>query len=167
VDGIAGEHVAEARRLSQLAVGISNALVNLGMLHIWDIPLFLKSAQEVLTVAGLLLECLREAWASGAGPPVASCYSSRLLLLFLLFFAFGAVVIYIYKDIGNFVPLHPCVLASPTTTSWGTRAHFRQATPLQQEASTMDRHDCILPEEGHRVAPARVFVEFHTSGKGP
>jgi hypothetical protein len=96
VDGIAGEHVAEARRLSQLAVGISNALVNLGMLHIWDIPLFLKSAQEVLTVAGLLLECLWEAWASGAGPPVASCYSSRLLLLFLLFFAFGAVVIYIY-----------------------------------------------------------------------
>jgi hypothetical protein len=34
VDGIAGERVAKADRLSQLAVGISNTLVNLGMLPI-------------------------------------------------------------------------------------------------------------------------------------
>jgi hypothetical protein len=32
--GITGERVAKAERLSQLAVGISNALVNLGMLPI-------------------------------------------------------------------------------------------------------------------------------------
>jgi hypothetical protein len=36
------------------------------MLPVQDIPQFLKSAQEVLTVAGLLLECLREARASSA-----------------------------------------------------------------------------------------------------
>jgi hypothetical protein len=39
----------------------------LGMLPVQDIPQFLTSAQEVLMAAGLLLECLREAWASGAG----------------------------------------------------------------------------------------------------
>jgi hypothetical protein len=32
--GITGERVAKAERLSQLAVGISNALVNIGMLPI-------------------------------------------------------------------------------------------------------------------------------------
>jgi hypothetical protein len=32
------EHIVEAKKLSMLVVGISNALVNLGMLPIWDIP---------------------------------------------------------------------------------------------------------------------------------
>jgi hypothetical protein len=68
MDGITGERTTEARRLLQLAVGISNALVNLGMLLVWEIAQFLKSAQEVLTMTGLLLEHLREARASGAGP---------------------------------------------------------------------------------------------------
>jgi hypothetical protein len=68
MDGITGERTTEARRLLQLAVGISNALVNLGMLLVWEIAQFLKSAQEVLTMTGLFLEHLREARASGAGP---------------------------------------------------------------------------------------------------
>jgi hypothetical protein len=68
MDRIMGECTTEARRLSQLALGISNALVNLGMLPVWDIAQFLKSAQEVLTMTGLLLEHLREARASSAGP---------------------------------------------------------------------------------------------------
>jgi hypothetical protein len=36
-----------------------------------------------------------------------------------------------------------------------------------QEASTMDRHDCILLGEEYRVTLTRVFIEFLTSGKGP
>jgi hypothetical protein len=47
---------------------ISNALADLGMLPIQDIPQLPKSPQEVLTVAGLLLECLWEMQASVAGP---------------------------------------------------------------------------------------------------
>jgi hypothetical protein len=41
-----------------LVMGISNALVDLGMLPIRDIPELLKTAQEVLVVAGLILEHL-------------------------------------------------------------------------------------------------------------
>jgi hypothetical protein len=61
VDEIKGERAAKANQLSQLVVGISNALVDLGMLPVRDNPQLLKSAREVLTVAGLILECLREA----------------------------------------------------------------------------------------------------------
>jgi hypothetical protein len=52
----------------QLVVGISNALVELGMLPVQDIPQLPKSAQENLTVASLLLEHLWEVQASDAGP---------------------------------------------------------------------------------------------------
>jgi hypothetical protein len=38
VDGINGECTTEAGRLSQQVMGISNALVDLGMLPIQDIP---------------------------------------------------------------------------------------------------------------------------------
>jgi hypothetical protein len=46
VDRIGGEHATEARQLSQLVVEISNALADLGMLPIQDIPQLPKSAQE-------------------------------------------------------------------------------------------------------------------------
>jgi hypothetical protein len=49
-------------------VGISNALVDLGMLPVQDIPQLPKLAREVLIVVGLILERLREAQASGACP---------------------------------------------------------------------------------------------------
>jgi hypothetical protein len=39
-------------------MGITNGLVDLRMLPIWDIPKLLKTAQEVLTVDGLILERL-------------------------------------------------------------------------------------------------------------
>jgi hypothetical protein len=38
VDGVEGEHTTEAEQLSQLLVEISNALVNMWMLPIQDIP---------------------------------------------------------------------------------------------------------------------------------
>jgi hypothetical protein len=38
VDRIDGEHATEADQLSQLVVEISNALVDLGMLPVQDIP---------------------------------------------------------------------------------------------------------------------------------
>jgi hypothetical protein len=68
VDGIISRRATEAGRLSQLVVGISNALVDLGMLPIQDIAQLPESAQEVLTAAGLILDCLREEKASAANP---------------------------------------------------------------------------------------------------
>jgi hypothetical protein len=65
------------------------------------------------------------------------------------------------------MPSHPCAPASSTAMSFGPRAQFRHATPLKQEASTIDHQDCFLPREGHCVTPAWVFVEIRTSGKGP
>jgi hypothetical protein len=52
------ERDAEARKLLKLIVEISNALVDLGMLPIQDIPQLLKLTQEILVAAGLILECL-------------------------------------------------------------------------------------------------------------
>jgi hypothetical protein len=107
MDRIMGECTTEARRLSQLALGISNALVNLGMLPVWDIAQFLKSAQEVLTMTGLLLEHLREARASSAGPwhwaqagHCAHVLSLSVMPSFalIIIIAFGADVIYIYVE---------------------------------------------------------------------
>jgi hypothetical protein len=66
--GVEDEHVLEAGKLSRLVVEISNALVNLGMPLIRDIPQLPKMAQEVLVAASLILECLREEHASGTGP---------------------------------------------------------------------------------------------------
>jgi hypothetical protein len=58
---------------------ISNALVDLGLLPIQDIPQLPRLAQEVL--AGVLLESLREAQASGTSPRP-------------LFLPFGAAAMY-------------------------------------------------------------------------
>jgi hypothetical protein len=52
------EHASKSEKLLVLVMGISNALVDLRMLPIQDIPQLLKIAQEVLTIAGLILECL-------------------------------------------------------------------------------------------------------------
>jgi hypothetical protein len=54
VDGITGERATESGQLSQLVIEISNALVDLGMLPISDIPQLLKSSQDVLMAIGLL-----------------------------------------------------------------------------------------------------------------
>jgi hypothetical protein len=51
-----------------LAMGISNALVDLKMLPIWNISQLPEAAQEVLAVAGLILERLREEHASDVDP---------------------------------------------------------------------------------------------------
>jgi hypothetical protein len=68
VDEINDERAVKARCLSQLVVGISSDLVDLGMLPIQDIPQLLKLAPEVFTAASLVLEHLREVQASGTGP---------------------------------------------------------------------------------------------------
>jgi hypothetical protein len=68
VDRINDERATEARQLSQLVVGISDALVDLGMLLIQDVPQLLKSAREVSPVAALVLKRLQEALASCTGP---------------------------------------------------------------------------------------------------
>jgi hypothetical protein len=66
VDRINGERATEVGRQLQLVIVISNALVDLGMLPIQDIPQLSKSVREVLPVAGLILERLQEALASSA-----------------------------------------------------------------------------------------------------
>jgi hypothetical protein len=53
-------------RLSHRVVGISNALADLGMLPIQDIPQLPKSAWEVLSVADLILKRLQEVLAFDA-----------------------------------------------------------------------------------------------------
>jgi hypothetical protein len=58
VDRINGERTAEARRLSRLVMGISNSMDDMGMLLVQDIPQHPKSAQEVLSAVGLILEHL-------------------------------------------------------------------------------------------------------------
>jgi hypothetical protein len=65
---IEDEHATEAVRLSRLVMEISDALIDLGVFPIRDIPLLLRSAQEVLVSTDLILEHLREEHASGAGP---------------------------------------------------------------------------------------------------
>jgi hypothetical protein len=47
---------------------ISNALVDLGLLAIQDIPQLTKLVREVLLVTGLSLECLQEVLVSSTDP---------------------------------------------------------------------------------------------------
>jgi hypothetical protein len=56
VTGVKDEHAVEAGELSALAVEASNAVVDLGMLPIQDVPQLPKSAQEVLKVVSLILD---------------------------------------------------------------------------------------------------------------
>jgi hypothetical protein len=56
VDGVEDEHAAEAKKLLTLVMGISNLLVDLELLPIRYIPQLSKTVQEVLAVAGLILE---------------------------------------------------------------------------------------------------------------
>jgi hypothetical protein len=44
VVGVQEERAAEAGELAALVVEASNALVDLGMLHIWEVPQILKKA---------------------------------------------------------------------------------------------------------------------------
>jgi Flp pilus assembly CpaE family ATPase len=67
-DRINSEHTIEVEQLSWHVVRISDVLVDLGMLLIQNILQLLKSAQEVLPVVDLVLQCLQEALASSAGP---------------------------------------------------------------------------------------------------
>jgi hypothetical protein len=55
-------------QLSQLVIEISDSLVDLGVFPTQDIPMKLRSSQDVLTAASLFLERLREECASDAGP---------------------------------------------------------------------------------------------------
>jgi hypothetical protein len=66
--GVENEFATEAMQLSWSVMEISDALVDLGVFPIRDIPLQPRSAQDVMTVVSLILECLREEHASSAGP---------------------------------------------------------------------------------------------------
>jgi hypothetical protein len=58
---------AKAMNLSWSINEISDALVDLGIFPIQDIPEHLKLAQDILTAVSLILESLREEHASDAG----------------------------------------------------------------------------------------------------
>jgi hypothetical protein len=70
VAGVEDQHVAEAEQLSRSVREISNALVDLDMFYILDIPTQLRLAKDVLTAVSLILEHLQEKHASGASPLV-------------------------------------------------------------------------------------------------
>jgi hypothetical protein len=61
-------HVTEVGQLMVLVGDISNALVDLGSPPILRIPQDLGKASDVLEVALTVQECLRVAYAFGAGP---------------------------------------------------------------------------------------------------
>jgi hypothetical protein len=65
---IESECATEGMQLSRSVMEISDALVDLGMFPIRDVPAHLESASNVLTVASLILEHLREEHASDVGP---------------------------------------------------------------------------------------------------
>jgi hypothetical protein len=67
VAGVDSKHSAEAVTLSRSAMEISNGLVGLGVSPILDIPACSQSAQDVLMVPSLILECLQEEHDTGAG----------------------------------------------------------------------------------------------------
>jgi hypothetical protein len=55
---VENKHTTEAGKLSALAVEASNALVDLGMPPIRDVPQLLKTAKEVLKATCVILEHL-------------------------------------------------------------------------------------------------------------
>jgi hypothetical protein len=65
---VENQRTVEAMQLSRLVMEISNALVDLGVFPIRDIPAQPRSAQDVLTAASFVLEHLREEHDSGASP---------------------------------------------------------------------------------------------------
>jgi hypothetical protein len=62
------EHAVEAWELEVLVIEALNTLIDFGMLPFWEVPQISKKAQEVLKAMGVILECFKEAHASGAGP---------------------------------------------------------------------------------------------------
>jgi hypothetical protein len=77
--GVVNEHAVEAMQLSWSVMEIFVGLVDLGVFTTRDIPVHPRSAQDLLTVASLVLERLREEHASGAGPWVRNL--ARLMSL--------------------------------------------------------------------------------------
>jgi hypothetical protein len=75
--------------------------------------------------------------------------------------------LYIYIYIGKLVPLHPCVLVSLIVASRGCRSQVRLEVPPWWGVPIVDRHDRVLPGEGHRATCVRDFIEFHASSEGP
>jgi hypothetical protein len=66
--GVENERDVEVVQLSRLIMEILDALAGLGLSPIQDIPTHPASAQDVLTAASLILQCLWEEHASDAGP---------------------------------------------------------------------------------------------------
>jgi hypothetical protein len=62
------ERVIEVGRLAILVADISKGLVDLGMCRIQGIPQDRCMASDILELAGTILECLGEAYASGHSP---------------------------------------------------------------------------------------------------
>jgi hypothetical protein len=170
------EHTTEAEKLSELVMEVSNNLVYLGTLSIRDIPQLLKITQEVLEVAGLILECLQEEHASDTCPwdkILVGCRfrgpgSSRLL-----FFSFGIAIMYththtyIYIYIGKLVTLHASIARSPAIARQGLGTLVRHATPPQMGAPIIDYLDHLFPKEGHHATSARVFLRLLVPSEGP
>jgi hypothetical protein len=70
VAGVENERAAEAEQLSWSVREISDALVDLDMFPIRNIPSQPRSSQDLLMAAGLVSERLQEEHASSVDPPV-------------------------------------------------------------------------------------------------
>jgi hypothetical protein len=79
--GVEDERTTEARELSMLVMEASNALVDLRMLPIQDIPKLSKTAHGVMAAASLILEHIREGHAFDA-VPVAPSHPGPVIFFF-------------------------------------------------------------------------------------
>jgi hypothetical protein len=68
--GVEDDYITEAEQLSRSVSDISDALVNLNVLPIKEIPSQPWSAKDIMTVFGLVLEQLWEEHGSGVGSQV-------------------------------------------------------------------------------------------------
>jgi hypothetical protein len=91
---VESERATEVVQLFRSVMKKSDALVDLGVFPIRDIPAQLRSARYVLTMVSLVLECLREEHATGVGPWVRNLARPASLppqaILLIIFFVLWA-----------------------------------------------------------------------------
>jgi hypothetical protein len=122
-------------------MGISDALVDLGMLPVQDISQLPKSSWEALSLAGLILTACKKCWPSAlvcgteVGPiaaPLALGRPPSHLSIFFFLLPLGMILIYIltyiyifiYKDIGKLCAITPLSPVSLTTMSRALELRF-------------------------------------------
>jgi hypothetical protein len=115
---VENEHDVEAVQLSRLVMEISDALVGLGLSPIWGIPAHPTSAQDVLTMANLIMEHMWKNMPPTRVPGSKTCLSGAATtagypIYHLYYFCFWHVCnvhVYTTKILKNLCPYIPASL---------------------------------------------------------